>query len=29
METLINTLNGTREYVKGQLESIANIGKDT
>jgi len=28
METLINTLNGTREYVKGQLESIANIGKD-
>lgn len=29
METLINTLNGTREYMKGQLESIANIGKDT
>ena len=29
METLINTLNGTREYVKGQLESVANIGKDT
>ena len=29
METLINTLNGTREYVKGQLESIANIGQDT
>ena len=29
MESLINTLNGTREYVKGQLESIANIGKDT
>lgn len=29
METLINSLNGTREYVKGQLESIANIGKDT
>ncbi len=29
METLINTLNGTREYVKGQLESIANFGKDT
>ena len=29
METLIDTLNGTREYVKGQLESIANIGQDT
>ncbi|MDC0374151.1 flagellar filament capping protein FliD [Pseudomonadales bacterium] len=29
METLVNTLNGTREYVKGQLESIANIGQDT
>ena len=29
MESLINTLNCTREYVKGQLESIANIGKDT
>ena len=29
METLINTLNGTREYVKEQLESVANIGKDT
>ena len=29
MESLINTINGTREYVKGQLESIANIGKDT
>lgn len=27
MESLVNTMNGTRDYVKGQLESIANIGK--
>jgi len=28
MEDLVNTLNGTRDYVKQQLDSIANIGQD-
>ena len=28
MESLVNTMNGTRDYIKGQLESISNIGRD-
>ena len=28
MEDLVNTLNNTRDYVKQQLDSIANIGQD-
>ena len=28
MEDLVNTLNGTRDYVKQQLDSIAKIGQD-
>ena len=28
MESLVNTMNGTRGYIKGQLESISNIGRD-
>ena len=28
MESLVNSLNGTRDYIKGQLESISNIGRD-
>lgn len=29
MESLVNTLNSTKDYVKNQLDSISKIGKDT